>query len=163
MLPFIIGAIFILAAFSGALSGNMEAVAAQSAGAAADAVKNIITMAGGICFWSGIMEIMGECGLSERLTGLLRRPIALIYGNTCRAGSRRKVGAALPQRSYWPKAHGDPRRAQYRFDPADTVNGGVDKGGVGLGTALWDTPAGMVRFGMLFCGGIGGIAAAYRR
>lgn len=48
MLPFIIGLIFILAAFSGALSGSMEAVAAQSAGAAADAVKNVITMAGGI-------------------------------------------------------------------------------------------------------------------
>ena len=79
MFPLIIGLIFILAAFSGALSGSMEAVAAQSAGAAADAVKNVITMAGGICFWSGIMEIMGECGLSEWLTRLLRRPIFFIY------------------------------------------------------------------------------------
>ena len=56
----------------GLLSGNLDAVASAALEGARSAVELSLSMAGVLCLWSGVMEIMNACGLSEGLAGLFR-------------------------------------------------------------------------------------------
>ena len=56
----------------GLLSGKGPAVAAAAVEGAGSAVELSLSMAGVHCLWSGVMEIMNACGLSEGLAGLFR-------------------------------------------------------------------------------------------
>ena len=56
----------------GLLSGNLDAVAGAALEGARSAVELSLSMAGVLCLWSGVMEIMNACGLSEGLAGLFR-------------------------------------------------------------------------------------------
>ena len=56
-----------------AWNGTMDAVGAAALEGAGAAVQLCIAMAGVLCLWSGVMEIMSRCGLSEKLAALLRR------------------------------------------------------------------------------------------
>ena len=56
----------------GLLSGNLDAVANAALEGARSAVELSLSMAGVLCLWSGVMEIMNACGLSEGLAGLFR-------------------------------------------------------------------------------------------
>ena len=53
----------------GLLTGNLEAVSAAALEGAASAIDLSLSMAGILCLWTGVMEIMNVCGLS----GLLAR------------------------------------------------------------------------------------------
>ena len=55
-----------------AWNGTMDAVGAAALEGAGAAVQLCIAMAGVLCLWSGVMEIMSRCGLSEKLAALLR-------------------------------------------------------------------------------------------
>nr|WP_325211679.1 spore maturation protein A [uncultured Oscillibacter sp.] len=56
----------------GLLSGNLDAVANAALEGARSAVELSLSMAGVLCLWSGVMEIMNACGLSESLARLFR-------------------------------------------------------------------------------------------
>ena len=56
----------------GLLSGNLDAVAGAALEGARSAVELSLAMAGVLCLWSGVMEIMNACGLSAGLAGLFR-------------------------------------------------------------------------------------------
>lgn len=57
---------------SGILTGNIEQVGTAALDGAAAAVELCLSMAGVVCLWTGVMEIMNRCGLSEKLSHLFR-------------------------------------------------------------------------------------------
>lgn len=70
----------ILAAILCALAtGRTEAVAAAAVTGAADAVELCISMAGILCLWTGIMEVMSRSGLSGKLARLLRPVLRRLF------------------------------------------------------------------------------------
>ena len=54
------------------VTGRTDAVAAAAVSGAADAVELCLSMAGLLCLWMGVMEVMRRSGLSEKLARLLR-------------------------------------------------------------------------------------------
>jgi len=64
----------VLSLLFGLLTGRLDAVANAALEGASSAIELSLSMAGILCLWSGIMEIMNVCGLS---TGLARafRPV----------------------------------------------------------------------------------------
>jgi len=58
----------------GALSGRMDKVSEAAVSGAMEAVELMIAVAGMMCLWSGIMKVMSESGLAEKIA-LLFRPI----------------------------------------------------------------------------------------
>ena len=61
----------------GAATGRMEAVSAAALEGAGSAVTLCVSLAGVLCLWSGVMEVLRQCGLAEKLARgfrpLLRR------------------------------------------------------------------------------------------
>lgn len=66
----------------GALTGKIDAVASASVEGAGAAVTLCVSLAGAICLWSGVMEVMRRCGLLEKLTKLLRPLLARLFPST---------------------------------------------------------------------------------
>ena len=62
----------ILSLICGFCTGNLDAVAAAALNGAQSAVELSFSMAGILCLWSGVMEILNACGLSQRIAGLFR-------------------------------------------------------------------------------------------
>lgn len=56
----------------GILSGNLDAVANAAMAGAQSAIDLSVSMAGMLCLWSGIMEVMNVCGLSQGLARAFR-------------------------------------------------------------------------------------------
>lgn len=56
----------------GLFTGNLDAVSAAALEGAGDAVELGISMAGVLCLWSGVMEVMNVCGLSAGLARVFR-------------------------------------------------------------------------------------------
>ena len=62
----------VLSLIFGILTGQMDAVADAAMEGAASAVDLGISMAGILCLWSGVMEIMNACGLAAGLARIFR-------------------------------------------------------------------------------------------
>ena len=60
-------------------TGRTDAVAAAAVTGAADAVQLCISMAGMLCLWMGVMEVMSRSGLSGKLARLLRPVLRLLF------------------------------------------------------------------------------------
>ena len=56
----------------GLLTGNMDAVSAAALEGAQSAVELTLSMAGIMCLWSGVMEVMNACGISAGLAKSFR-------------------------------------------------------------------------------------------
>lgn len=63
----------------GLWAGNGAAVAAGAVEGAAAAVELCLTMAGVMCLWMGVMEVMKRSGLAESLSRLLRPVLGRLY------------------------------------------------------------------------------------
>ena len=61
-----------LALLFGIVTGNIAQVGTAALDGAAAAVELCLSMAGVICLWTGVMEIMNRCGLSQKLSRLFR-------------------------------------------------------------------------------------------
>lgn len=70
----------------GLLTGNLEAVTAAALDGAGSAVQLGLSMAGMLCLWSGVMEIMNACGLSAGLARAFRPLLRRLLPNACRDG-----------------------------------------------------------------------------
>ena len=68
----------------GLLSGNLDAVANAALEGARSAVELSLAMAGVLCLWSGVMEIMNACGLSAGLARLFRPVLRRLLPNACK-------------------------------------------------------------------------------
>ena len=62
----------ILSLLFGLFTGRLDAVADAALSGARSAVELSLSMAGVLCLWSGVMEIMNVCGLSSGLAHLFR-------------------------------------------------------------------------------------------
>ena len=56
----------------GALTGQLGALGNAALEGAGAAVELCVTMAGIMCLWTGVMEVMTQCGLSDALARLFR-------------------------------------------------------------------------------------------
>lgn len=63
----------------GALTGNSAAVSEAVFGGAQAAVELCISIAGALCLWSALMEVMAQSGTSEALSKLMRPFLRRIY------------------------------------------------------------------------------------
>ena len=63
----------------GLLTGNGEKVAAAAMEGAAAGVELCLSMAGVLCLWMGVMEVMRRSGLSDKLTRLLKPLLRRLY------------------------------------------------------------------------------------
>ena len=62
----------VLSLVFGLLTGQLDAVADAAMDGAASAVELSLSMAGILCLWSGVMEIMNVCGLSKGMSRMFR-------------------------------------------------------------------------------------------
>ena len=62
----------VLSLVFGILSGNLDEVANAAMAGAQSAIDLSVSMAGMLCLWSGIMEVMNVCGLSRGLARAFR-------------------------------------------------------------------------------------------
>ena len=69
----------VLSVVYGLWAGNGPAVAAAAMEGAAAAVELCLTMAGVMCLWMGVMEVMKRSGLAEGLSRLLRPVLGRLY------------------------------------------------------------------------------------
>ena len=62
----------VLSLIFGLATGNLENVSNAAMEGASSAVELSVSMAGVMCLWSGVMEIMNACGLSQGLSRAFR-------------------------------------------------------------------------------------------
>ena len=62
----------------GAMNGNLAAVSTAALEGAGSAIQLCLTMAGAICLWSGVMEVIKRCDLDKALAKLFRPILQLI-------------------------------------------------------------------------------------
>lgn len=62
----------LLSLIFGLATGNLDAVADAALDGAASAIDLSVSMAGVLCLWTGVMEVMNACGLSDRLARAFR-------------------------------------------------------------------------------------------
>ena len=63
----------------GIATGQGELVAAAAVEGAQSAVELCVSIAGMLCLWTGVMEVMGRSGLAEKLSRLLRPVLRLLF------------------------------------------------------------------------------------
>ena len=73
-----------VAVLCGSWTGQEAAVAAAAVEGAQGAIELCISLAGMMCLWTGVMEIMRRSGLAEKLSRLLRPVLGLIFPQTAR-------------------------------------------------------------------------------
>ena len=76
----------------GLVTGRGEAVSAAALEGAAEAVELALSMAGVLCLWSGVMEVMRQAGLADKLARLLGPILRRIFPQM--VGDRRAMDAA---------------------------------------------------------------------
>ena len=74
----------VVAVLCGIWTGQEAAVAAAAAAGAQGAVELCISLAGMMCLWTGVMEIMRRSGLAEKLSRLLQPVLGLIFPQVAR-------------------------------------------------------------------------------
>ena len=94
LLGFLLLAIYLLCTLLAPVTGTAaEAGAAVMEGAQA-AVPFVLEITGGICLWSGMLELLERCGAADALAGLLRRPLRRLFP---RASENGEILAALSE------------------------------------------------------------------
>lgn len=73
------------------LRGNVPALSAAIIGEPVNAIALVIKLAGGMCFWSGIMEIAEKSGLNGQLTKLFLPITSRLFKNLKPNGTAMKT------------------------------------------------------------------------
>jgi spore maturation protein A len=68
----------------GLLGGRLEAVSAAALEGARSAVELCFSMAGALCLWSGVMEVMERSGVTAALAAAFRPLLRRLLPNACR-------------------------------------------------------------------------------
>ena len=71
--------IFALSLAVSLFTGTWPALTAALFDGAASAVKLTLSLAGTLCFWSGVIRVTEECGLSDRISVLFRPLLRLLF------------------------------------------------------------------------------------
>lgn len=70
----------------GAINGNLAGVSTAALEGAGNAIQLCLTMAGAMCLWSGVMEVMRRCDLDKALAKGFRPILRLILPRASRDG-----------------------------------------------------------------------------
>lgn len=73
-------AFLLLALLCGAATGRLEAVTAALGEGAGEAVTLLVGITGLMCFWSGVMELVQQSGLSAKLSRALMPLLRPLFG-----------------------------------------------------------------------------------
>lgn len=92
MLSAIWVAFLVIALVCGAMTGRLDAVTEAVSSGAAQAVTVAISVAGLMCFWSGMMELIQASGAAAKLSRLLMPLLRPLFG---RAASDRQAMEAV--------------------------------------------------------------------
>lgn len=76
----------VLAVVLGAKNGCLGAVSAAAMEGAGTAVELCLSLAGPMCLWSGVMEVMARTGLSDKLARLFRPLLRYLFPRAARDG-----------------------------------------------------------------------------
>ena len=79
----------------GILTGSVGELGNAALEGATAAVELCVSMAGIMCLWTGVMEVMEQCGLSAALARLFRPLLRRLLPTTV-AGVRSALGSADP-------------------------------------------------------------------
>ena len=71
-MAWIFAAMIVISVVFGATNGTMDAVSSAALSGANDAITLSISLLGVICLWSGVLEVMDQSGLSQKLAALFR-------------------------------------------------------------------------------------------
>lgn len=77
-------AMVVLSLVCGLWTGRIDAVANAALEGADSAIRLSISMAGIMCLWSGVMEIMNACGISTMLARAFRPLLRRLLPQACR-------------------------------------------------------------------------------
>ena len=94
MMAKVFAALLAVALVFGLLAGRLDQVAAALPQGASSAVELVLSIGGLLCFWSGLLEVMDQSGLSQKIARLLRPVIRRIFGP---AAQDRQAMEALSQ------------------------------------------------------------------
>lgn len=83
-MPYFLTALLALSLLFGSITGQLSAVSSAAMAGAQAAVELCLSMAGAICLWSGVMTLMDRCGLSQKLSRLLRPVLRRLLPNASR-------------------------------------------------------------------------------
>lgn len=75
---------YLVSVVVGSIHGELSAVCTAMTEGASDAVSLSIALAGPICLWCALQEIMETTGISSRIAGLLSPVLRLIYPRSTR-------------------------------------------------------------------------------
>lgn len=64
----------------GLLTGRMDQVSLATLSGGEDAVQLMLRLAGTLCLWNGLMEVMTRSGLANRIARLLSPLIRRLFG-----------------------------------------------------------------------------------
>lgn len=84
MLSYIWVAFLVLSLVCGAVTGRMSEVTAAMTEGAGQAVTLLLSITGLMCFWSGVMEILSQSGLTGRIASGLRPVLRPLFGEAAR-------------------------------------------------------------------------------
>lgn len=79
MIGFLLVILIFASVVYSALSGSIADVSNAAVSGGADAVKLVLSLAGTMAVWGGIMRVAQRSGLTNALTKLLRPPLRLIF------------------------------------------------------------------------------------
>ena len=68
----------------GLANGRLDAVSNAALSGAASAVQLSISMAGVLCLWTGVMEVLRQSGLADKLAHAFRPLLRRLMPNACR-------------------------------------------------------------------------------
>ena len=86
MLGVLLTALYLLGTLSAAAIGLSPAAGAAMTEGAQAAVEFALRIAGGLCLWSGVLELLERCGAAGALAGLLRRPLRRLFPRSAEKG-----------------------------------------------------------------------------
>ena len=94
MLGSVLTALYVICTLYAAANGTAEATGRALMEGAQAAVPFVIGIAGGICLWSGVLELLERCGAAGALARALKRPLRRLFP---RSTERREILEALTE------------------------------------------------------------------
>ena len=84
LLGILITALYLLCILLAPLTGSAEAAGNAVMEGAQAAITFVLSIAGGICLWSGVLELLERCGASAALAGRLQPLLRRLYPRSAR-------------------------------------------------------------------------------
>ena len=86
LLGSVLTALYVICTLYAAANGTAEAAGRALMEGAQAAVPFVMGIAGGICLWSGVLELLERCGASGALARALRKPLLRLFPRSTEQG-----------------------------------------------------------------------------